>query len=254
MTINDFSKYYLTISDTELLSILDNPSGYESLAIEAAKKEFSRRQLSEVEINSAKEKLIEIQTDKENRKKKVKKIADNFKNTKETIFDNLNPIQKGTPSAAKTIRVIVMIFSALFLYQFIINFKSIPVYLKDFSRFPFETVLFFFPFIFIVVVIVTFWKRKPIGWILLSIFLTYAFVCAFLFLITSFNRNNYNDTVIDTLFPRQGITTYLFQLLFLAATMYVICKQNIRQVYSISKRKMAVTIGVTALLTLIVMH
>lgn len=253
MTINNFSKYYLTISNTELLSILDNPNGYESIAIEAAKKEFSRRHLTEAEINSAKETLRQIQSDKENRKRKVKKIADNFKNTKETIIDNLNPIQTGTPSAGKTIRVIVVIFTALFLYQFVINIQSIPGYIKDFSRFPFETVLFFFPFVFIGIVIVTFWKRKSIGWILLTIFLSYAIICAFLLLITSINRNNYNDTVIDTLFPRQAITTYLFQLLFVTGTLYVICKKNIRQIYSISKREMAITIGVTALLTLIVM-
>jgi hypothetical protein len=251
MTTSDFSKYYLTISNTELVSILSNPNNYESLAIEAAKKEFSRRELSEAEIISAKKTLNEIQSEKEKRIRKVKSIENKFKSAKGVVIDNLNPIQTGTPSGEKTIRVIVLIFAALFLYQFVTNIRSIPAYFKDFPRFPFESALFFFPFILIPVVIFTFWKRKTIGWMLLTIFLTYAFICAFLFLITSFNRND-NNSVIDNLFPRLPASAYVLQLLFLTGMLYTICKKNIRDIYSISKRKMSITIGLTALLTLIV--
>ena len=54
-TSNDFSEYYKTISNSELLTILDNPGDYQTLAVEAAKQEFSYRQLSDEEIQPAKE-------------------------------------------------------------------------------------------------------------------------------------------------------------------------------------------------------
>ena len=73
-TSNDFSEYYKTISNTELLSILDNPDGYQPLAIEAAKKEFSNRQLTDLDIKEAKESLIAKQIQIEKQKQKVKAI------------------------------------------------------------------------------------------------------------------------------------------------------------------------------------
>ena len=37
-TPDNFGKYYSTVSNTELLSILGNPGDYQPLAVEAAKK------------------------------------------------------------------------------------------------------------------------------------------------------------------------------------------------------------------------
>ena len=66
MTIsNNFSEYYKSISDTELLSILDNTDDYQPMAIEAAKVEFSNRQLSDTEIQEARQPLIAKQVKKE---------------------------------------------------------------------------------------------------------------------------------------------------------------------------------------------
>lgn len=72
-TANDFGKYYKTISNTELLGILENPGDYQTAAVEAAKKEFSDRQLSDTEIEEAKKTLEAKQLQKE-------KQAENNKN------------------------------------------------------------------------------------------------------------------------------------------------------------------------------
>ena len=71
INLNDFRKYYRTISNTELLSILDNPSDYQPQAVEAAQKEFSYRQLSEIEIREAQEQLNTQQIQGEKQKGKV---------------------------------------------------------------------------------------------------------------------------------------------------------------------------------------
>jgi hypothetical protein len=55
---NSFTEYYKTITNLELLEILENPDDYQPSAIEAAKNEISSRQLSDTEISEAKESLI----------------------------------------------------------------------------------------------------------------------------------------------------------------------------------------------------
>ncbi len=48
--LNEFAERYKEISNSELLEILENPLQYQALALEAAKSEFTTRQLSEQEI------------------------------------------------------------------------------------------------------------------------------------------------------------------------------------------------------------
>ena len=61
---NNFSEYYKTISNAELLSILDKPAGYQDVALEAAKKELLNRKLSVEEIKEARQVQFEKQIQK----------------------------------------------------------------------------------------------------------------------------------------------------------------------------------------------
>ena len=58
MEIENFSDYYKTISNGDLLIILENPGGYQPLAVEPAKSELKNQQLSDFQIQEAKETLI----------------------------------------------------------------------------------------------------------------------------------------------------------------------------------------------------
>ena len=113
-TSNKFSKYYITISDIELLSILDHPEDYQPLAVEAAKEEFANRQLSSTEIQEARQQLIAKQTQKEKEREKVKAVETKIKAAGYTFIDTINPVQSGLPSTEKTIRLIVIIFGGIF--------------------------------------------------------------------------------------------------------------------------------------------
>ena len=130
-TSNNFSEYYKTISNTELLIILQTPGDYQPLAVEAAKKEFFNRQLSDSEIKEAKQPLITKQIQKEKESKKVKAIEDKVKNIGHNIIDTVSPIQPGIPSTEKTIRLITIVFGGIFLYQFIKEFRTHLGYVKD---------------------------------------------------------------------------------------------------------------------------
>ena len=123
----------------------------------------------------------------------------------------------------------------------------------DIPRFPFESVLYLFPLILLPIATFAFWKRKTIGWILLTIFLTFSAVGAAWLLIRSFNWKPSGLTGLDNLFPRPSPMTYIIQLFFLIVTMYVLCKENIRKVFSIDKQKMTAIICISGFVTLLLM-
>jgi hypothetical protein len=252
-TSNNFTEYYKTISDTELLSILDNPKDYLLLAVESAREEFTNRQLSDTEIQEARQPLIAKQTQKEKEREKVKAVETKIRAAGHTFIDTINPIQSGIPSTEKTIRLIVIIFGGIFLYQFISDFRTNLAYVKDIPRFPFESIIILLPQILLLIATIAFWKRKTFGWTLLTIFLTFSAVGAMWLLFHAFNWKPSGFGGMDKLFPRPSPTTYIIQLLFLVGTMYVLCKTNIREVFSIDKQKMAATIGITGLVTFVLM-
>ena len=252
-TSYDFSKYYKTISNTELVGILDNPSDYQPLAVEAAKQEFSSRRLSEVELQEARQPLIVKQEQKEKERQKVKTVETKIKTAGNTFIDTINPIQSEIPSTKKTIRLIVIVFGGVFLYQFIKDFRTHLAYVKDIPRFPFEGIIYLLPQILLPGAIVAFWKRKTFGWILLTIFLTFSAVGATWLLFQTFNWKPFGFAGLDNLFARPTPTTYIIQLLFLLGTLSILCKANLREVFSIDKQKMGTTIGITGFITFVLM-
>lgn len=252
-TSNNFTEYYKTISDTELLNILENPDDYQALAITAAKEEFANRQLSDTEIQEARQPLIVQQIKKEKERENIKSVETKIKAAGRSFLDTINPIQSGIPSTEKTIRLIVIIFGGIFLYQFITDFRTTLAYIKDIPSFPFESTIILLPQILLPIATIAFWKRKRFGWILLTIFLTFSAVAAMWLLFQIFNYKPSGLAGFDNEFQRPSPTTYIIQLLFLLGTIYVLSKANIREVYSIDKQSMTTTIGITGLTTFALM-
>src|SRR5687768_378047 len=119
VTSNNFNEYYKKISDTELLSILDNPGDYQPIAVEAAKQELASRQLTDIEIREARLPLLAKQAQKKKEKERIKIVETRLKNAGNSFIDTIDPIQPGIPSIEKIIRVIVIVFGGIFLYQLI---------------------------------------------------------------------------------------------------------------------------------------
>ena len=106
---NNFSEYYKTLSHTALLEILANTESYQLLAIEAAKVEFDNRQLSDEEIQEAKQLLFNKQARKEKELEKVKVVETKIKTAGHAFIDTISPIQSGITSTEKSIRLIIIL-------------------------------------------------------------------------------------------------------------------------------------------------
>jgi hypothetical protein len=219
MATNDFSEYYKTINDTELLGILNNPSHYQPAAVEAAKEEFYKRQLSETEIQK----------------------------------DTISPTLFGMSSTEITIRLIAIIFGGIFLHSFIQNLDtSLVAYVRDIHISPIGSIINLLLLMLLAITTIAFWKRKKAGWVILTILVTcYAVVILWeLFGLLNLMPYFFGDSDTRLLSP----TIYMIRLLFLVAIIYVLCKKDIREVFSITKQKMKMTIGITGLIAFIFLH
>ena len=235
---NNFRNYYRKISNEELLNILSNPHEYQPAAVEAAKHEFSDRQLSEKDIKEARQLLIDKQLQKQKQKEKIKAVGDKIIASGNTLIDTLNPIQQGIPTTEKRIRWIVIVMGVLFLFNFIGNFKSHLFYAKGISRFPIESTVYLGILSLLPIAIFTFWKKFKIGWIFLIIFLVFSMVGV---LIQTLMWSP-DHSPLDTFFPRPSISTLLIQLAFFGGLVYLLCKQNIRNEFSVSEKTMITTL------------
>jgi hypothetical protein len=246
MTVpNDFSEYYRTISNTELLGILENPDDYQPLALGAAREELDRRQLSDTAIREAKEPLIARRLQQKRQSQKVKATADKAKNYGYALVDLLNPIQSGIPSTEKIIRLIVVVYSAIFLYTIITGYQTIRFFIEDIPRFPLAAFVELFPLLLLPAAVFIFWKRKPAGWMLLTIHLLLSVAVAIWSLLLSFSPQPYSH-----LFTRPPATTYFIQLLFFGGTLYAIGRKDVRKVFFISGDRIGATIALAFALIL----
>lgn len=251
MTDSDqFSNYYKTISNAELLDILNNPRDYQPLALEAAKKEFSDRQLSENDVKEATELLNEKRLQKHRKKEKIKTIENRIKEGGETLIDTLNPIQSGIPTIEKRIRWITIVMGGFFLYNFIQDFQTHVFYAKGILRFPIESAIYLGLLLLLLVAIFTFWKRLKIGWILLVMYLVFSLVAVIMQTIAW----SPDVSPLQNFFPQPSILTLVIQLIFLGGLIYVLCKQHIRSEFSISENKMIGTVLVSGIFYFFVIY
>jgi hypothetical protein len=248
-TLTHFSEYYKTISNSELLQILENPNDYQATAVEAAKHEFAARQLSKIEIKEAKEPLIAKRAKKEQQEQKVKIFEDKIKNTGNSLLDTISPVQIGIQTVEKSIRLVVIMFSGLFLYQVIRDYRLFSGYVQDFTRFPLLSALTLLPMVILPVAIFTFWKKRKIGWTLLTIFLTFSIVSILWTFYQSLSWRPSGLEGLDNLFPQPSPITYIIQLLFFVGTLFVICKKDLRDLFSTNNSKMQITIAITAVVS-----
>ena len=251
---NNFSEYYKTVSNAELLSILDKPAGYQDVALEAANKELLNRKLSVEEIKEARQVLFEKYEQKIKQREKVKNVEDKIKKTGQTLFDSINPFHPGISSTEKNIRIIVISFGVLFLYLFTKEFKTILLYIKYFSESPLDSCFYLLPHLLLPFATFKFWKRKMTGWISLAAFVVFSTVITIAMLIQSFLWSPSGIAAFDNLFPRPSTTSFIIPLILFIWTLYALCKTNIREVFSIDNQKMYASIIISGFVTLVLMY
>lgn len=236
--MNNFTEKFKTYSNAELLKIIENAVDYQPLAVETAKTIVSSRQLTNEDIEDAKAELESQRQAKEVHAQKVKNVENKVKNIAESILETINPIQTETPTTDKIIKIISIVFGGLFLLQLYKEFSMLSYMFSVRADWDFSMVLYYIPLLFLPTAAYLFYKRTKIGWILLSIYLTYSAVTSISLFFLALNREPSGIPALDSLYPTTSSSKYVLTLIFFGATLWFICNSKMRDVYRIDKKTM----------------
>ncbi|MDQ3111280.1 MAG: hypothetical protein M3R17_15430 [Bacteroidota bacterium] len=247
--MNNFSERFNKHSNSHLLKIIESKGEYQLEAISAAITVLENRHLTEEEMNAAKADLAHEQFQKNAFSQKKINIANELKDLGDSVIETIHPVKKTPPTADKLIKVTVVIFGLLFLYTLNYEFGFIKFMFTDhYVKWDLSTVLYLLPLLWVPIATVLFYKHKKAGWILLMIYTSYSLVCALILQLSDLFRSLSTIPVLDDLLPKVSPLTVIATFLFFGGSLLLICKANIREVYSIDKKLMFKTIAFGAVL------
>lgn len=237
ITLNPFIERYKDLSNVELLDIIDNPSDYQPIALQAAEEILKLRNPSNAEMEFAE---AQLELKKRERRQQVEKRLDLEKGIRskiDLILNTFNPISAEKSSAERIILLLVIIFGMRAISIFVNQYDMIRYALVDstfgwyFGKVELITLTLYRP-----ISLVLFWLKKRIGWMMFSIYLTYSLTNVLSILLSSFGNENLAYTSLNPLFQPRSNSIYLFASLFLAGALWAICTPRIREVYGIKIR------------------
>lgn len=240
----DFSAYYKRLSNSELLEILEDPRTCQASAIAAAKNEFSNRKLSKEEIYNAKADLRDKQLFTQKRFESRYNILHEIEKKRNSSNAFFHPNEKDISKNERKIRFITLGLSALFLIYLFRDVQTIRFFTMYMWDMPAEFVAILLPMIMLPVALILFWKRRPVGWRLLAIWLTYSSLESTVSLFVSDNSGP-----LDYLVPTPSLSGILVNMIIVYGTLFTICQSNIREEFTISKKNMTTVLILTVVFT-----
>jgi hypothetical protein len=244
--MNPFTERYITLSNTDLLKIIDNQADYQPLAVETAVAELSRRQLGAEELEGIKAGIDLEQQEKTLKKLKQQAFENKVKDIGAAVVDAVHPIQQTTPStgriinylsAALGIMFLLTLFSELGMLKFLFFYKG--------GHWGFETLFYLLQFFIIPLLTLLFWRRKRAGWILLCIYCSYSIISAFAVVILAMKQNHGESGIGGFLPPALSVSS-IWCIVFFGACLWFICKRTIRDVYQVNDRSAVLIAGISA--------
>lgn len=237
----EFKTLYKTWETTKLLDIVDNPTEYQPLAVQAAQFEIDMRQLTQEKMDEAKN-LQNLRRQNEAREQRTAKdIEDQIQKTGTFLLNTLNPIQKKL-FKNKFASVIFLFIVGLFFFRLYKEFDMIVhLFTSENIKWKFNLIWYFLPFIILPIAGILFWFGKRIGWMLTTIYFSYTIAVTIVILI----MGNTRTQNFDLIFPVFSTPAYIGTLLVFSGFIWALCKKNTREIYEIDKRSMsnALTMG-----------
>jgi len=249
--MNPFAEKYKTLSNADLLKIIDNPSDYQPFAVEAAESELNQRELTTSELEEAN---AENEAKKQHLREQIdRKVAfeTKVKGIGFSIADTINPIQKTPPSANRIIAILSIGFGVLFLYEIFNQLEYLEFILTDkFVSWDLKILLYLLNLIVLPLAVFLFWRRKKSGWVFFSILFTFSLLAA-LYSLTLLLKLNRVDNRVNDLLPVASPASILWNVLFFAGCLWLIYKNDIRVIYAIDKRAIIISTLIGIVLTVL---
>lgn len=241
-----FSQTYKSYATAQLLRIIERAEDYQPAAVEAAKAEMDSRLLSDEELLDAQ---AELAAEKEQQNVKQQKAQQRKERISQAA--NLLTARPGKPfSATKAVNLIAVVFGVLFLIYLILEIRTIGYTFIEIADGKFFMAISILPFIYIPLTLVMFFQKKRVGWILVTIYLTYSAIAAAGTMIMTFNAQPSGIPALDQAFPIPSSVSLLLCLLFFVGTLAVMCRKSIRELFAVTRRMMVWTIAISVVATI----
>jgi len=232
----NFAQHFKTLSNSELLMILNEPAKYNADALDAAHAELESRQLNDSQLTNAKQAITATQADKEKKQQRIKEMDEKLKAGANFLSDTIGA-DKSVDKLVNGISIFVGLVSLMGLYY---NLRAMWSFTKHAHRF---SVYFGLEFLMVVnglIAAVLFFRRKQLGWHLLILYLFYH-SAGLVFIVYDFFK--YGSFSFDNALLQHGSPLAILFLFAWPVCLALVCKQNLRQVFAVTKSKMLGTMG-----------
>ncbi|MDR3696696.1 hypothetical protein [Mucilaginibacter sp.] len=248
--MNSFTELYKTLSNSDLLKIIDNAADYQPIAVETAVAELAGRKLSAEELESAVAANALEQQEKAMRKEKRQAFENKVKGISAQVIDAVHPVQQSTPSTNRIINFLSVALGIMFLLTLFteLSFLTFVFFNKD-SRWDSTLLVYLLQLFIVPVLTLLFWRRKRAGWILLCIYCSYSIVSGVVLFFMVMKRF-YGIPATDTLFPTMSSASFLWNVVFYGGCLWLVCKRDVRDIYQVNDRSALLIAGITAAVTL----
>lgn len=246
--MNPFTERYKSLSNSELVEIVDNSPDYQDEAVDAAKMELANRKLSLKELNEAREEL-EIQNERSNATaEKIREVETKVLDYRDGLWEKAKSYWKSADLVKRQILIITLLFGCISVYYFVVNYPILQMIFTDFWI-DLSVLLFLAPLFILPVAVVLFWLKKGLGWILLTAYLTFKCVLTIGMFIITLNYEPLEADLIDSFFTQPSASVYILPILFYGVMIWITGKRGLRDYFGIDRAIMFGTIGVTVFLT-----
>lgn len=250
----DFTQEFKTYSNSDLLKITNNPDDYQPLAVEAAQAILATRQVSGQDFEIAAKDLFVLRQENEARRQKKQQLENKVKNIGTSFLSVVNPVQTEPSSADRTINIVSIVFGVFSLFILYSGFGMLRfIFSGNQASLDLGTDLYLLHFIILPIATISFFERKKMGWVLLSVFLTYSVIDTVgRFILTL--KTHLSVSALANLFPQYSPIMFIWPFLFFGGALWVICKPRIIEIFSINRNALLKSIGITVILTLIMIY
>jgi len=251
--MSEFTELYRTLSNSELLKIISESEKYKSVAVETAKLEIESRKLSQHDLQEARNQIKAKEEAKKLKKEKLKNKEDWLKQNAFTFFETISPIQNGIQTPERIIRLITVLFAAIAIYKVYREFWFISYMLNNgLDNWDLSTLVYLLELALFPIAVILFWKRKKIGWILLTLLVTSSAISSLGLFFDNFNRQPSSLPGLDKLFPTVSPMTYFTAFIFYGASLWLICKKSVSSFFKVSEKTVFLAVSLTIIAQLIV--
>jgi hypothetical protein len=233
--VTDFAKQYELLSNVELLLMLDEKAGYLPEAVEAMEAELARRDITEAELQEA----GNIISDKA---VKMARQQRNKMQPADLIRRMLEPQTSFRPAFALNALCITMLtyllYNAIPTFGYVIRtYSSYGPGLDNSTRVVILLYAYELTGIYVL------YRRKKAGWLMIVLLQMTVATIGVIEIADAFIRQSFYFTLIHT-----GIA-----LLFAIAILFLLCKKELRALFSVDKKMMQWTMAAGAAIGLLLL-